>query len=68
VHAHSRYFSEDAHAAAAESKELYDVPSAGYVDLYEKTDLIPFDEFEEFFTEHLAEASDRTRELAGSNA
>jgi hypothetical protein len=57
---HSRYFSADAHAAAAEPKELHDVPSANHVDLYDKTELIPFGEFEKFFTEHLAGASDRT--------
>jgi uncharacterized protein len=66
-HAHSRYFSEDAYQAAAEPKELYDVPNAGHVDLYDRTDLIPFDKFDEFVTEHLAASSDRTGELAGSN-
>jgi hypothetical protein len=53
-HAHSRYFSEDAYELAAEPKELYVVPGAGHVDLYDKTDLIPFDKLEEFFTKHLA--------------
>jgi fermentation-respiration switch protein FrsA (DUF1100 family) len=53
-HAHSRYFSEDAYAAAAEPKELYTVPGAGHVDLYDKTDLIPFDKLDAFFTENLA--------------
>jgi fermentation-respiration switch protein FrsA (DUF1100 family) len=52
-HAHSRYFSEDAYEAAAEPKEFYVVPNAGHVDLYDRTDLIPFDKLEEFFTEHL---------------
>jgi fermentation-respiration switch protein FrsA (DUF1100 family) len=52
--AHSRYFSEDAYEAAAEPKELYSVPDAGHVDLYDKTDLIPFDKLEEFFTKGLA--------------
>jgi fermentation-respiration switch protein FrsA (DUF1100 family) len=47
-HAHSRYFSEDAYELAAEPKELYAVPNAGHVDLYDKTDLIPFDKLEEF--------------------
>jgi fermentation-respiration switch protein FrsA (DUF1100 family) len=58
-HAHSRYFSEDVYAVAAEPKELYDVPGAGHVDLYDKTDLIPFDKFDEFFTESLAAPSTR---------
>lgn len=53
-HAHSRYFSEDAYQAAAEPKELYSVPGAGHVDLYDKTDLIPFDKLQEFFTAGLA--------------
>lgn len=52
-HVHSRYFSEDAHKAAAEPKELYIVPNAGHVDLYYRTDLIPFDKLTSFFTENL---------------
>ncbi|MEH7549744.1 MULTISPECIES: alpha/beta hydrolase [Bacillaceae] len=52
-HAHSRYFSEDAYELAAEPKELYIVPNAGHVDLYDKTDLIPFDKLEAFFIENL---------------
>ena len=52
-HAHSRYFSEDAYELAAEPKELYVVPNAGHVDLYDKTDLIPFDKLEAFFSENL---------------
>jgi fermentation-respiration switch protein FrsA (DUF1100 family) len=52
-HAHSRYFSEDAYELAAEPKELYIVPNAGHVDLYDKTDVIPFDKLEAFFTENL---------------
>ena len=52
--AHSRYFSEDAYAAAAEPKERYVVPGAGHVDLYDRTDLIPVDRIAAFFNEHLA--------------
>ena len=52
-HAHSRYFSEDAYELAAEPKELYIVPNAGHVDLYDKTDVIPFDKLEALFTENL---------------
>ncbi|MCY8232657.1 alpha/beta hydrolase [Priestia endophytica] len=52
-HAHSRYFSKDAYELAAEPKELYIVPNAGHVDLYDKTDVIPFDKLEAFFTENL---------------
>jgi fermentation-respiration switch protein FrsA (DUF1100 family) len=54
IAAHSRYYSEDAYERAAEPKELYVVPNAGHVDLYDKTDLIPFDKLEAFFTENLA--------------
>lgn len=52
-HAHSRYFSEDAYKMATEPKELYIVPGAGHVDLYDKVDLIPFDKLEMFFKEYL---------------
>ena len=68
-HAHSRYFSEDAYELAAEPKELYTVPNAGHVDLYDKTDLIPFDKLDEFFTENLGSPSnDAVGELVGSKA
>lgn len=51
--AHSREFSEDAYRRAAEPKELYIVPGAGHVDLYDRVNLIPFDKLERFFTENL---------------
>lgn len=51
--AHSRYFSEDAYKQAAEPKELYIVPNAGHVDLYDQVKLIPFDKLTVFFREHL---------------
>jgi fermentation-respiration switch protein FrsA (DUF1100 family) len=51
--AHSREFSEDAYKRAAEPKELVVIPNAGHVDLYDKTDLIPFDKLTAFFTQHL---------------
>lgn len=51
--AHSREFSEDAYSKAAEPKELYIVPGAGHVDLYDRTNLIPFDKLESFFKEYL---------------
>ena len=56
-HAHSRYFSEDVYKQAAEPKELYVVPGARHIDLYDRTDLIPFDKLEAFFTEHLKSQS-----------
>ena len=51
--AHSRYFSEDAYKQAAEPKELFIVPGARHIDLYDKTDLIPFDKLTAFFTANL---------------
>lgn len=51
--AHSRYFTEDAYKRAAEPKQLYVVPNAGHVDLYDNTDLIPLDVLDSFFKEHL---------------
>ncbi|MCD2422170.1 alpha/beta hydrolase [Niabella pedocola] len=51
--AHSKEFSEDAYQRAAEPKELLYVKGAGHVDLYDKTDLIPFDKLESFFKAHL---------------
>lgn len=51
--AHSRYFSEDAYKQANEPKELYVVPNANHVDLYDQTDKIPFDKLTDFFTQYL---------------
>lgn len=52
--AHSREFSEDAYRLAAQPKELYIVPGAGHVDLYDRTDLIPFAKLASFFQQNLA--------------
>lgn len=51
--AHSRYFSEDANKAASEPKELLIIPNAVHVDLYDRTDVIPFGKLETFFREYL---------------
>ncbi|WP_251043166.1 alpha/beta hydrolase [Arthrobacter sp. ISL-69] len=51
--AHSRYFSEDAYAAAAEPKELMIIEDANHVDLYDRADKIPFDTITEFFNNNL---------------
>jgi uncharacterized protein len=51
--AHSREFSEEAYKLAAQPKELYVVPGAGHVDLYDRTNLIPFDKLTEFFARNL---------------
>ncbi|MDH6168754.1 fermentation-respiration switch protein FrsA (DUF1100 family) [Variovorax boronicumulans] len=55
--AHSREFSEDAYRRAAEPKELFIVPGAGHVDLYDRVTLIPFDKLTSFFSRHLGAAS-----------
>ena len=47
--AHSKFFSENAYAAAQEPKELYTVTDAEHIDLYDRTDRIPFDKLAEFF-------------------
>lgn len=54
--AHSRYFSEDAYKLAAEPKELYIVPKARHIDLYDRVDMIPFDKLTAFFSQYLSEA------------
>jgi uncharacterized protein len=51
--AHSKYFTDDTYEMAAEPKELYVVPGAGHVDLYDRVDLIPFDKLESFFRSSL---------------
>ena len=51
--AHSRFFSENAYAAALEPKELYEVADAEHIDLYDRTDRIPFDKLAEFFRSNL---------------
>lgn len=51
--AHSRYFSETAYEAAAQPKELYIVPNASHVDLYDRVDIIPFDKMTNFFNQNL---------------
>ena len=47
--AHSRIFSEHAYKLASEPKELFIVPGAGHVDLYDRVNLIPFDKLTKFF-------------------
>lgn len=48
---HSKFFSENVYKAAAEPKELYVVPDAIHIDLYDRLDKIPFDKLESFFKE-----------------
>jgi len=51
--AHSREFSEQAYALAAEPKAILRVPGAGHVDLYDRVGLIPFAELAAFFRDAL---------------
>ncbi|WP_369933123.1 alpha/beta hydrolase [Xanthomonas tesorieronis] len=51
--AHSKEFSEEAYRLAGQPKELYWVKGAGHVDLYDRTDLIPFDKLASFFKRNL---------------
>ena len=57
--AHSCYFSRDAFenmtkgSKYTDNKELLIIPEAVHTDLYDKTDMIPFDKLEEFFRENL---------------
>ena len=51
--AHSKFFSENAYAAAKEPKEIYTVEDAEHIDLYDRVDRIPFDKLEEFFKANL---------------
>lgn len=52
--AHSRYFSEDAFKKLkGDNKELYIVPDANHVDLYDNLEKIPFDKIDAFYKENL---------------
>lgn len=52
--AHSRYFSEDAFKRLkGGNKRLLIVPEATHVDLYDRTDVIPFDAIETFFRAYM---------------
>jgi len=51
--AHSREWSEEAYRLANEPKELFVVPGAGHVDLYDRVNLIPFDKLDAFFSDNL---------------
>lgn len=52
--AHSCYFSRDAFAKLqGDNKELLIIPDAVHTDLYDQTDIIPFDKLETFFQENL---------------
>jgi len=44
---------EDMMAREGEPKELYIVPGARHIDLYDRTDMIPFDKLTAFFSNNL---------------
>ncbi|MDO4888066.1 MAG: alpha/beta hydrolase [Actinomycetaceae bacterium] len=52
--AHSRYFSDEVYEQAPGPKELIVVEGARHIDLYDDTDLIPFDAIADFLTNNLA--------------
>lgn len=53
--AHSCYFSRDAfEKLKGENKELMLIPGAVHTDLYDRTDVIPFEKMAEFFGKYLA--------------
>ncbi|MDO4567146.1 MAG: alpha/beta hydrolase [Oscillospiraceae bacterium] len=49
----SRFFSEQVYERAAEPKELFVVEDAEHIDLYDRTDRIPFDKIERFLKDSL---------------
>ena len=52
--AHSRYFSDDAfRLLKGENKKYVVIPGAVHTDLYDRTDVIPFDKIEEFYRTYL---------------
>ncbi|MGL9795130.1 alpha/beta hydrolase [Enterococcus sp. DIV1283b] len=52
--AHSRYFGEDAfNELKGDNKELMIIPGASHTDLYDQTDIIPFEKMATFFEENL---------------
>lgn len=52
--AHSCYFSRDAFKKLkGDNKELMIIPGAVHTDLYDRTDIIPFDKIESFYRKYL---------------
>lgn len=51
--AHSKEFSEEAYRLAGQPKQLLWVKGAGHVDLYDRVELIPFDQLTAFFRQNL---------------
>ena len=63
--AHSCYFSKDAYAdmmrgnPRPENKELMIIPDAVHTDLYDRTDVIPFDKMEQFFRDNFKNGEEK---------
>lgn len=52
--AHNKFYSDDAYARMqGDNKKYLVVPDAVHIDLYDNTDVIPFDEMADFFDEYL---------------
>ncbi|WP_119307044.1 alpha/beta hydrolase [Cohaesibacter haloalkalitolerans] len=51
--AHSRTFGDEAFKRAKDPKELYVVPGARHIDLYDRVDMIPFEKISNFFSQNL---------------
>jgi hypothetical protein len=56
--AHSRIFSEHDYEKASDPKELFIVPGAGHVDLYDRVNLIPWDTLTSFFSRSLTSTNE----------
>ena len=61
--AHSKFFSENAYAAALEPKELCEVAGAEHIDLYDRTDRIPFDKLTEEFARGARETGNQVEKI-----
>jgi uncharacterized protein len=59
--AHSRYYSEDVDKIASEPAEIFIVPGAEHVDLYDRVNVIPWDKLTSFFSRSLASGAEVTR-------
>lgn len=52
--AHSLYFGKDAYSKlTGDNKELMIIPNASHTDLYDQTNMIPFDKLEAFYNKYL---------------
>jgi uncharacterized protein len=63
--AHSKFYSENVYKAAVEPKELYVVPDAIHIDLYDRVDKIPFDKLTDFFQSAFHDANGAAEQEIG---